>query len=205
MPLICSLLLFPMGKKSDRKLRPHLRAPDDTLRIIGMSKPLSRKQAVKCLLDTAIWLWFHERNPVAVHMLARPAYECLCVMLERDCEGSDLMYGWLKHASSDKAETVDFLAVDNTALLFKSGILFLELFNEWSPAMRTFEAWYLIKPPYAFRRDRHYQDRVALGPKPFLPKGVTIEQVIRLERRTFFRRLTKAFEIEDAANVAVSK
>jgi hypothetical protein len=66
-----------MGKKRKRRQIGPPGPQHFAARAAGKVIVVGRGAAIAELLDTAIWLWFLERDPLSTHVLAVAAYQCL--------------------------------------------------------------------------------------------------------------------------------
>jgi len=179
-----------MAKKPRKKKKP-LRNETWMTKALGLFERVPRRDALERQLDTAICLWFSEKNALAIHLIAMASYHCLCDLKGKKVDLSEAAYDWLRHASTDLNDRIDFSREDNTKLLWEATMLCLSLFGSLTPRMRAFQLFFVIQLP------KLPQWRTQWGDKdiaPFMPKGLAIGDVENLRRREFFRKLTKRFE-----------
>jgi hypothetical protein len=142
-------------------------------------------------------MWFLERDPLSIHLIIMAAHQCLTDLgkksrkapVARDCVGDiqfATAYDWLRHASSDPNDLIDFPPMSNAYLLWDATISFQKIFGGSTAYMRTFHAYFVLwhlpgSPDFRERADA------------FLPEGVTIYEVFQLTRAEFFVKLTEMF------------
>ena len=165
---------------------------------------VTRRDALVCELDTAIRLWFFEYDPLSIHLIVVAAHTCLDDLGKKDGKGPvarkqvgaaqlTTVYDWLRHASSDPHDVVDFPPLSNALLLWDAVISFRKIFGGSTASMRTYLAFFALrirptlKPP-----NPHLSEHS----DAFLPEGVTVEDVGNLSRLEFFAKLTEMFAAE---------
>lgn len=151
-------------------------------------------------MDTAIWLWFKDRDPVAIHTLASAAHQDLDDLGREIGKGPILnaifsndelrqAYNIFKHASSDPYETTDFPPETNVRLLMDATNSFGQIYGSRTPMMSAFQAYVLVvlaaDSPVVLNN---------FSPILFLPENVEVEDVRGLERVEFLRKLLPLFE-----------
>lgn len=184
-----------MGKKQQRRRRVYQPPTQEDLaaEAAGEAFRFSQMDTLTLILETAIWLWFHGRDPLSIHLLGSAAYRCLNdlsgkVGILRSSVGHQqftLVYDYLKHAWPNREETLLYRIGANRWLLFEAIGFFEAYFRRISPYMRTFHAYFII----------------VLVPKPltsevlreFLPDNVNVEDVKGLERMAFFQKMAPLF------------
>jgi hypothetical protein len=198
-----------VGRKSNRRklgpAKPEVVAAIKAGKVIAVSRP----NAIARLLDTAIWLWFFEKDPLAIHLLTVAAYNCLDDMGRKLGKGPKFKqavspdhfsqaYDFLRHASSDASAHIAFPPSANPLILFDAIYSFEAIFGNLTMYARAFRAYFLIfgVPDYQPRKD--LRERAA----DFLPEGVPIEQVESLGRLEFFAELTEMFAVQYGAKGA---
>jgi hypothetical protein len=141
-------------------------------------------------------MWFLGQDPLAIHLLVMPAYHVLRDLGKRSGKGPNIDkyvghnfttgYDWMRHASSDPADFIDFPPRVNEFLLWECTISFEKIFGGRTVYMMAFQAafvlWLVPEKP-EFRE----------GADAFLPEGVRVEDVVSLNRIDFFTKLTEAF------------
>ena len=154
------------------------------------------------LMDTAIYDWFFERDPFAIHLMVSASYMVLSDLGRKSGKGPVIekdygrfflttVYDFLRHAEPDMLDdSVDLVPAVNEWMLFDAITSFQTLFNGSTVYMRTFDAYYALQPPGAHPQLREHA-------ADFLPKGITVEEAARLSRIEFFTKLTEMFAAEN--------
>ncbi len=136
---------------------------------------VSKTDAAKRQIETAIRLWFFSGDPVSIHTLAAAAHQILHalgkkrgvsailrdlpgVRPERKKELRELLgryENFFKHADKDPEALLDFNP-DATELFMLDAVFTYEsLTQEVAPILSTFKAWMLIhEPRYMNEKDR---------------------------------------------------
>ncbi len=113
------------------------------------------------LTDSAIFDWFFERNPFAIHLLVCTSYVVLSDLGRKSGKGPIVekdfgrfpmtaVYDFLRHAKPDMLnDSVDLVPTVNEWMLFDAINSFERLFNGGTAYMRTFAAYYARCTPQA--------------------------------------------------------
>jgi len=196
-----------MGKKSNRikpgKTRPVF-APG-AVEAQGLTVA-TRTEAMARILDTAIWLWVMEGDPLPVHVLLMSQYHCL-----RSVKGTAALepfphtltdetqfyhiYDWLRHVPPGGDKGMVFKDA-NAGLLFFIVDSFALLFGTTTLYMKAFLAHFMID----LAEQNHRWQRAAFY---HLPKGFSLADFSGLRRKTCFRKLAKAFAVEQGGDVHI--
>jgi hypothetical protein len=161
----------------------------------------TRRDTLVRLIDTAIWMWFLEKDPFATHMLACAAYNCLCDLGNPVGKGPKFQqvvtrfemtaaYDFMRHASPNQLnDSVDLPPAANEWILFYGIQSFGKLYDGFTAYMRTFAAYFAVflTPPDSKSRKKA---------DAFLPEGVVIADVEKLGKLEFFAELTEVFAAE---------
>jgi hypothetical protein len=153
---------------------------------------VTRCEALMRVIDTAIWLWVLERDPLSIHLLVKSSYQCLRDLGAKTGKGPishtvvgdfNLVYDWLRHASDSTTVGVDFAPATNGLLLFELIESFEAIFNKRTVYMRAFTAYFAFDFARAvsdptFRAIAHQE----------LPKGMAADDFLKLSRREFFAK-----------------
>lgn len=149
-------------------------------------------------VDTAIRLWFFDYDPLSIHLIAMPAYQVLedlgknsgkrprTIKKRLGKAGFTTLYDWLRHASGEAHDCVDFPCRVNEQLLWDTTISFEKIFRGRSAYMMTFQAYFVLQLVPKSPKFRESADA-------FLPDGVSVEQVGSFGRYEFFVKLTEMF------------
>ena len=170
----------PMGKKLDRRRKKAPSPLSIAARKSGQVITLKRRDALVRQLDTAIWLWFAQHDPISVHLIIMTVYQVLADLgkstgngpVARDRIGKLRFltaYDWLRHASSDPDDYIDFPPRINDQILWDAIISFEKLFGGRTAYMMTFQAlfvlWLIPEVPQ-FRE----------GADAFMPNEITVKE-----------------------------
>jgi hypothetical protein len=190
-----------MSKKKRKPRRKKLARPGPAnlyARAIGIAINENRKGTLIRLMDTAIWMWFFERDPFAIHLLVCASYFVLADLGKNSGKGPPIekgfgrfsmsaVYDFLRHAEPDMLnDSVDLVSSVNQWMLFDGITSFELLFNGRTVYMRTFDAYYALWPT-----DVH--PKLRENAAAFLPKGVSVEEATRLKRSEFFAKYSEMF------------
>jgi hypothetical protein len=220
------LMIFPltqeMGKRINRRRKKAPSAESIAARKAGLVLTLTRRDALVRLLDTATWLWFLGHDPLSIHLIAMAAHRVLYDLGKKigkapvarmylSEEKFTVGYDWLRHASSDPDDYIDFPLRTNEVLLWDALISFEEIFgganykrfvdlthdveasvtvkrgeDVTTPYMKTFQAYFVL---WLVPEDPRFRE----GLDAFLPEGVKAEDVSSLSRTEFFVKVTEMF------------
>src|ERR1700681_286194 len=143
-----------MGRKLNRKRRKTVSPESIAARKAGLVISVKRWDALIRQLDTAIRMWFLKQDPIAIHLLVMPAYQVLRDLGTKSGKAPDMHkligenfttgYDWLRHASSDPADAIDFPLRVNELLLWPCIISFEQIFGGRTAYMRTFQAYFVL-------------------------------------------------------------
>jgi len=133
---------------------------------------LTKPQAATLQLNTAIQLFFEQRDPVSVRTLVGAASRVFADLVEHRRPGKswrgdiatsipqlpprevyriiDKTQNFLKHADEDPDGVEDFAEEENEALIFVSCLECGELEEPKSYEMQAFEIWYMAAHPESF-------------------------------------------------------
>jgi hypothetical protein len=148
-------------------------------------------------LDTAIWLWFFGYDSVSIHLLVSSAHRCLDdigkkagirpkikeLLADQDLEQA---YDFFRHASSDLRIHLDFAPALNQWLLWDSINAFAKIFHRRTAYMKCLAAFTSLQLA---------SDSASLeqAQELFLPDGVQIENVRKLDPVEFFDKMLPLF------------
>jgi hypothetical protein len=186
-----------MGKRLDRRRKSVVGPRNLAARAVGSVITVTRRDALVRELDTAVSMWFLERDPLSIHLIVMAAHQCLTDLgkdigkapLAREHVGDvhfGTAYDWLRHASSDPNDLIDFPPMSNHLLLWDATISFQKIFGGSTPYMKAFQAYCVLWHLPGHPDFRKHTDA-------FLPEGVGIDDVFQLSRAEFFVKLTEMF------------
>ena len=197
-----------MGKKRKRKVpTPESMVGAEVLiaRAAGKVITVKRRLAIARVLDMAIWLWFTEKDPLCVHLLVMAPYNCLEALGKKTGKGPKLFarmdrdqftlaYNFLRHASSNLNDALDFPPLANPILLFDAITSFERIFGTMTIFMHTFFAYITS----GLVPDLEFSDGVRKSAAELLPKELAAEKVAEWSRIEYFCKASEVF----AAQVA---
>ena len=134
---------------------------------------ISKLDAARRQLLTAIRLYFNHGDIVSTHTLAAAAFKITCNICDKDPSLSDSLTDWVealvkpenkkefwkkyhetsnffKHADHDPDSAHEFYPEQTENILFHAVYQYRNLTGEWSPEIRLFSTWYMIRHPDAF-------------------------------------------------------
>lgn len=171
--------------------------------------PVTKLDAARRQLETAITLWFHESDPVSVHTLTAAAYQLL-YDINKQGGGSPMMpdsphirperldewrqvlrrsQNFFKHADRDAMDTYFFAPRATETMMLEACERYQMQAHEDRPVIGLFILWLGLHEPRVFLP--HFQERV----QQLLP----IDRLKQLGKRQFFHELLAAFSgIENA-------
>ncbi|PYJ68634.1 MAG: hypothetical protein DME76_11745 [Verrucomicrobia bacterium] len=192
------------GKTRREKLR-YVSAESFAARESGVVVNENRKGTLIRLMESAVFDWFLNRDPFAIHLTICACYMVLCDLGKNSRKGPQfeqhfgrfamtVVYDFLRHAKPDMLnDSVDFVPIHNDALLFDAISAFDRIFNGRTALMRTFQAYYAIRPTFLVHRKLPEQAVV------FLPESISIQEAERLAslgRVPFFTKFSEVFAKE---------
>ena len=154
--------------------------------------PITKLDAARRQLETAVILWFHEGDPVSIHTLAAAAYQILydlnkkrggdpmmkdAKIIRPEClkECHRIFAKWenfFKHADQDPSETLQFPPQVTRTFILDAIAKYNEMAHEERPLFRLFNFYMVFTEPRFFRDDnfvKRFQAEVA----PNIPAGIT--------------------------------
>jgi hypothetical protein len=169
-------------------------------RLMGMVFTVDRRGALIRQIDTAVHMWFFERDSLAIHVVAMAAHQCLCDLGSKDGNGPEVRtqvgkepfeyaYDWLRHASSDPHDAIDFAPNKNSWVLWDAITSFEKIFGGSTAYMRAFQAFFYFQ--WTWNKPDARNDMSV-----FLPKAMTVYQLGALSRLEAFAKLTEMFAAE---------
>lgn len=153
---------------------------------------VTKLDAARRQLETAVILWFHEGDPVSIHTLVAAAYQILydlnkkrggapmmkdakIVRPERMKEWQRIFAKWenfFKHADRDPLKTLLFPPQVTRNFMLDAIAKYGEMSHEERPLFRLFNFYMIFTEPQFFKDDdfvKRFQDEVV----PNLPAGIT--------------------------------
>ena len=131
---------------------------------------VSKIEAAKRQLNTAVTLFFDEGDPVSIHTLSAAAYQVLqdvgkgridfdtlagaeCVKEEKKKEFRDLLFkarNFFKHADRDPDATLDFDPWQNKVFLYDSVRIYHHLTGKQTVETAFYNLWFMTRYPEYF-------------------------------------------------------
>ena len=185
-----------MKKKINRRRKKTVAPESLAAGKAGRVIKLTRCDALVRQLDSAIRMWFLDHDPVPIHLLLLPAYDVLHDLGKKSGNAPDIesigpqnfriAYDWLRHASSDLQDFIDFPPRTNEFLLWVCTISFEKIFGPRTVFMMSFQAYFVL---WLMPENPKFRE----GAKTFLPKVLSVEEAITFGRLEFFVKLNEMF------------
>ncbi len=187
-----------MGKKHEfgRRKKVALTPKQAAARKAGIVTTISRESALQRLLETAASLWFVKADSLVIHLLVIASYKNLEVLgkergkapsVGEHAKGLDFMLGYdfIRHATSDPQELLDFPEAINDLTLFSCIDSFGLIYGRRTPIMRTCQAYFALTATP--------DDHQPCEPTEFFPVGFNYSLCRALGRMEFFERMLPVF------------
>lgn len=157
----------------------------------GQVITVTRSAAIIRQLDTAIWLWLLDGDPISAHLLIMAAYQCL-LDIGKDAKGPEAyktigydkffsFYEYLKHASADPNDLHDFPPTVNELALWDCIGSFERIFGASSVYMDAFVAYFALHLG---------TPKIRENASIFLPEGTDLKDAASLSKVDFFTKFT---------------
>ena len=147
-------------------------------------KEITKLEAALSQLETAIFIYFNNGDPVSVHSLAANAYEIVCILCESkglDSPRLNRMLGpkvteeisrtlrepqnFFKHGYRDKDASIGFSTLEGELLVHLATFGYRQLTNERRPVLETFHLWWTPPGIRKLKGNRLFHSRVAASKK----------------------------------------
>src|SRR6266581_6136290 len=146
-----------MGKNQKRRIIGGPGPENLAARATGKVVTVPRLHALARVMDTAIWLWFFEKDLLSIHLLIWASYRCLQDLGKKSEKGPRLetqigdqqfaaAYDFLRHASSNPNVVIDFVPSINAPVLFDAVAAFNRIFGNLTLYMRAFRVYFALHP-----------------------------------------------------------
>lgn len=157
----------------------------------------TREQILVRLMDTAIFLWFHNGDMLSVHMLASASYKTLRDLTRKtgkvpwltamvgDDEKLTIAYDFLRHAPSDLNVVLDFPPRANLTLLACTVTTFEGVFGYRTNYMTILMLRFMCILTTDTPETRAAFEYLAYE---YFPEDFVIEDFAKLERVEFFNK-----------------
>ena len=171
--------------------------------------PVTKHDAARRQLETAITLWFHEADPVSIHTLVAAAYRLLYDLSTKAGGTPPMMpnspnirpqflgewrqilnraQNFFKHADKDPTDTLLFAPRLTQAMMLEACECYQMLAHERRPLMQLFTIWHSLHEPHLF-----------LPPKQKLGDLGSVDELTQLSKPQFFHFVLPAMStIENA-------
>lgn len=141
---------------------------------ISRSEKVTKKDAARRQLHTAVRLFFAEEDSIAVYTIAGAAHELLRTLVKRQGGSSFIVdsefirperrqewfkimnrpRNFFKHSDRDPDDVLDFKP-DTTAMwLFDCVIMYGRLTGEWTKECKVFHVWFMVTFPEMIAREK---------------------------------------------------
>lgn len=194
-----------------------LKSSEGETTVPGPTISVSKLESARRQLQTAIWLWFSQGDPISIHALAYAAHEIIhrafrkrglsdlmfdnaLIKKEHRKEFADLLKedaNWLKHSNRDteETETREFNPVVNDLFLSMCVTALLRMGEEMHELELAFNFWGVIHHPNHFP-EHSVQDSI---PVADLEMWKSLDKVRFLET---FANIRRNITIASAAHAA---
>lgn len=125
---------------------------------------LTKEKVARSQLETAIYLWFHYRDPASIHTLAVAAHDCFHALAKARGKSTamrDQMKGltrkqrhrmtaaqnFFKHGDKELNKFLRYKPEHAEVLMFDAVVAVREIFADPSPIMRLFSAYFIMSRP----------------------------------------------------------
>lgn len=160
---------------------------------------VTKKKAAGNQLESAIFLWLHERDPVSVHTLSvaandilnalgskigkpAPFNKWLKTVSKKTQERRLAPQNFFKHGFRDVNGKLLYLPLSGEAILFSAVWSYQAIFKQLTPFMQLYGAFFVLQHRDVARKD------IVEG----FFKGLTIDDLANLDRVKFFEIGLKA-------------
>lgn len=167
---------------------------------------LSKLEAAKRQIETAITLFIKNKDAVAIHTLTAASHEILRDLSKKQGKESFVKDGLLKkvrpefqkrfiikineaenffkHADKDSDKFLEFDAEQTEFLLWDCCWMFQNITNEYSPLILLYRTWFFTKNPDYFEEEK---DRTAMK------KAISNLDLNYGDRENFFKKMSQLF------------
>jgi hypothetical protein len=161
---------------------------------------ITKPSAARSQLESAIWLWFNEGDPVSIHALAVAAHDCFNALVKHRTQKSSglqqyletqskgrqkrirLAQNFFKHGAIHLKEKISLHTIDAETFLMDS-VSCAELLGKPSALTRLYAERFLYEHPALITEE-------AL---PKFAKNAEVHQLVNTTRHEFFLRLWPFF------------
>src|ERR1700686_980042 len=193
-----------MGKKSKRRVPKPIGPKILEARASGKAITFTGEDILIRLIDTAIMLWFHDGDILSVHMLGSAAYKTLRDITKETGkvpwlteiigdERLTVAYDFIRHASSDLTEVLNFPPAANMTLLAGAVTTFEAVFGRRTNFMSILMLRFLTDS----RMDTQRRGSVAYRylANKYLPENFPTEDFAKLGNVDFFKNTLQVLQL----------
>ena len=163
---------------------------------------LNREQILVRLIETAIRLYFANGDYLSIHVLASAAYRTLSDITSKsgiklwltEIIGHEQLtraYDFIRHASRDLTEVLDFAPDRNILLLAATIWIFEAVFKYRTGAMSVLMIYFVLWLPAGTVAQ---SDALSELITKYIPENFNIKEVAQLSRVEFFKKSMPFFE-----------
>jgi hypothetical protein len=193
------------GRKS-RKAKPRtseqIAESDRAIKTGGMVL-LKREDILVRLIETAIRLWFANGDYLSIHVLASAAYRTLSDITSKsglklwltEVIGHEELtrgYDFIRHASRDLSEVLEFVPARNIILLAATITVFETVFSYRTGAMSVLMIRFVLWLPAGTSAQADVLTKLLAK---YAPENFKIEEFAQLDRMEFFKKSMPFFEV----------
>jgi len=148
-------------------------------------RKISKLDAAKTQLETAIHLFFHNSDPVSIHTLTAAAYNILRDICKNRgypyvlIKGSSLQYvipgkekkylnavnqaeNFFKHADNDPEEILNFNPSQTEILIYDACKIYQEITKKINPLCHLFQVWFMAENPDLFKFPKDMEKQIIM-------------------------------------------
>ncbi len=173
----------------------------------GPTLKVSKTEAAKCQLETAIRLWVNSEDPFSIHTLAAAAHQVFHDLGSRQGKPTTLRElpgvrpeyrarvrkavnrpeNYLKHADNDPDDLLDFNPEASEGFILDAITTYEALTKDAVPLFLTFKMWIFVQQPQVIKDEFRDAFTKIINDSPV--------DVTRFKRTEFFKTFLPCFEI----------
>lgn len=162
---------------------------------------VTKASAARAQLETAIWLWFNNGDPVSIHTLAVAAHDCFSALLSHATRDASAFRSWMKSQSKERQKRAtlaqNFFKHGSKKL---KGVILLPTIDAEVLMMDAVTCYDIIsKKPralmrlYAWRFVYEHPDLMAEAALPAFSKNAEVHNLVDSTREQFFEKVFPIF------------
>jgi hypothetical protein len=162
---------------------------------------VTKHSAARSQLESAIWLWFNEGDPISIHTLAVAAHDCFHALVWNAARKPSDFQTWLaskskgfqkrarlaqnffKHGAMDLKAKIQYETIHGEMLMMDAVTCYEMLIDKPIPLMRLYATRFLYEHPTLMTEDA----------KPTFAKNAEVHQLTDSTRKEFFQKLSPIF------------